>query len=289
MTTDADDLSNYLSQPIFLYEFFRRSTPTISGVEVTSYWRYTSADRDFTFDGNVYTAIAISDDGVRQSGDTTNDQLTITVPYDNLVAQFYTGSPPSDPIYAMIRHANVGETDAFIAWAGLVGSVVRASSNNSATGDVSSQIVCTTNGASLDRSGLRLSWSRQCPHDLYGFECKADPKSFYVSATVTSVTGINVSAVEIGEVAAPQLAGGFLEWIDSYGHAERRGITQHAGQTVALLGTASDKLNIGDTVYAFFGCDHSRSTCQLIFGNEDNHGGHAYMPDANPFSGTTIF
>ena len=282
MTVENRDLSNYDGAPITLYEFSRRSVPTISKVEVVTFWRYTSADRDFVLGDDTYTAAAISDDGVRQSGEATADQLTISMPYTAKIPQMFVGSPPSDPIYCIIRHAHAGETDAFIAWAGIVGGVSRPDDN------ISASILCNTVGATMDRSGLRLSWSRNCPHSLYDIECKADPTVFNVTGTISGLNGAVVVCAAIGTRSPPTFNGGFMEWIDEDGHAERRGIVEHAGSTVRVLGT-TDKMSIGLSIWIFFGCDKLRQTCHDKFNNLPNHGGHAYMPDANPFSGSAIF
>lgn len=288
MAVSDRDVSNYDGAPIMLYEFSRRSTPTFSGVEVTSYWRYTSADRDFTIDGNVYAALSIEDDGIRQSGDTAADQLTLTMPYNAAVPQMFVGSPPSDPIYLIIRHANEGETDSFLVWAGLVAMVSRASGSDS-SGDTQASVVCNTVIATMDRTGLRLAWGRSCPHDLYGFECKADPKLFSVSGVITGLDGIHVTVAEFAAVTPPRIfSGGFLEWITITGQAERLGIIGQTGDTITVLGL-TDRLVVGQTVTAFLGCDHTRTMCETVFDNIVNHGGHAYMPDINPFSGDLIF
>lgn len=288
MAVSTRDVSNYDGVPVMLYEFSRRSVPTLTGVEVTSFWRYTSADRDFTLGANTYAAMAISDDGVRQSGDSSSDQLTITMPYNADIPLMFVGSPPSDPIYAVIRHANEGETDSFLVWAGVVGVVARTS-DTGGSGDTVASVVCNTITASMDRTGLRLSWSRNCPHDLYGFECKVDPTLHYTSGAVTALSGNLVTVEEFAGIAAPAtLVGGFLEWIDAMGHAERLGIMDHGGDTIRVLGTA-DRLTIGTVVYGFLGCDRHRATCNDTFDNLPNHGGHAYMPDKNPFSGDLIF
>lgn len=295
MSVETQDLSNYGGAPVMLYEFSRRSIPTLTGTPVVTYWRFTSADRDFTLDANVYTAVAIADDGVRQSGDATADQLTITMPYDSAVPQMYIGSAPSDPIMCVIRHANVGETDSYLVWAGVIAAVTRTPDPE--TSSLTTAVLCSTITATMDRTGLRLAWSRNCPHDLYGFECKASAPSFVTTDTITTLDGIHVTCAAFAGMAPPRsLAGGFLEWIDGDGHAERLGIIEHpvddgthlSTDTITVLGT-TDKLIVGQTVHAFLGCNRLRTTCNGVFNNLPNHGGHAYMPDVNPFSGDLIF
>lgn len=290
MTTSAKDLSNYDGEPVILYDFYRRSTPTLTGVMVETHWRYTSADRDFTVGGNTYKAVPASDDGIRQGGGTQAEQLTIILPYDEAVPQMFVGSPPSDPIRCDIRQGNLGETDTFLAWRGIVGGVSRQASNADSV-SIGASVLCNTTGATMDRMGLRLAWTRLCPHDLYGRSgCKVNPINFYLTGVITALTGNSVTASEFAAmVPAIQFAGGFIEWIDADGHADRLGIISvDGGSTLTLMGT-TDRLTVGGTIYAFMGCDHTRFTCSVVFDNIDNHGGVAYMPETSPFSGDLIF
>lgn len=281
MTVEARDLSNYGGEPITLYEFSRRSKPTLTGIEVVTVWRYTSADRDYTFGGHVYAAIPISDDGVRQSGNSNSDQLTIIMPASSKIPQMFVGSPPSDPINALIRRTHRGETDSFLAWVGVIGGVTR-------NDEIASSVVCNTIGATLDRSGLRLAYSRHCPHDLYGFECRADPTLHYAGDSIAGLTGDTIQATGFGTFESGELDGGWVEWIDEDGHAERRAIVNHDTVVVRIMGS-TDRLIVGMTVYAFKGCDRTKPTCISRFDNLLNHGGHDYMPDNSPFSGDLIF
>lgn len=285
MTSAARDLSNYGGAPVTLYEFSRRSIPTISLTPVVTYWRYTSTDRDYTFGGNVYKAVALSDDGIRQAGDTSSDVITIKLPYTEAVPQMYVGSPPSDPVNLVIRRTHVGESDGFILWAGVVGMVARTQD------DLSADVVCNTLASTMDRTGLRLAWGRQCPHDLYGFECRANPRDarFHVTGTVSALTGTTVTCAALSTIPLPRFLGGFIEWLDANGHAERRGIIGHPTTTsVRIMGT-TDRMTVGLSISAFLGCDRTRQTCKTVFDNIINHGGHAYIPDQNPFNGDRIF
>lgn len=281
MTIAARDLSNYDGAPITLYEFKRVSTPTLSGIPVTSFWRYCSADRDIVIDAKTFRSIPVLDDGVRQSGDAVADQLTISMPKTAEVPLMFVGSPPSDPINAAIFRAHDGEIDFFSAWVGLVGGVTRRD-------EITAEILCNTVSATLDRKGLRLAWTRNCPLDLYGHECRADPTLFYRAGTVLAAGGNLIVADEYATVPDGRFIGGFVEWIDGLGHADRRGIVAHAGNTIRVLGQV-DGLLSGDTTYAFFGCPHNRDGCNAIFNNLPNYGGHASMPDNSPFSGDLIF
>jgi hypothetical protein len=71
------EIGTQSGRPIGLYEFVWGNT----------IWRYTSADRDVEFDGNDYTAIAISDNGVTQGPQPT--EFAVSLPANTpLVALF---------------------------------------------------------------------------------------------------------------------------------------------------------------------------------------------------------
>lgn len=281
MTVNDRDLSNYGGAPITLYEFTRRSTPTISGVEIVTRWRYTSADRDVVIGSDTFTALPMEDDGLRQSGDTSNDTVTIAMPATAAIPTMFVGSPPSDPISVLIMRTHNGEPDTLTAWAGLIGLVTRSD-------EITSKVLCNTLSGTFDRRGLRLVWQRGCPHDLYGNECRANPLLFYRTGPAITVAGNIVTVADFATVPDNRFTGGWIEWLDSYGHAERRAIIEHGGQSVRVLGLA-DGLAVGATSWAFFGCPHNRDGCTTIFNNLPNYGGHAYMVDKSPFSGDAIF
>lgn len=281
MTSAARDLSSYDGAPITLYQFTRKSKPTSTGVEVITNWRYTSHDEDYEYGGFTWTAAAISDDGIRQNGDATADQLTFTMPVTLEVPQMFVGSPPSDTIFALILRTHHGETDAFNGWNGSIGQVSRKS-------DLTVEIMCDTLSATLDRQGLRLSWMRGCPHDLYGFECRVNPLDFMETATLDGVNHVILQSSTFAGHDDGWWVGGFVEWIDTYGHAERRGIISHTGDTVRVMG-GTEPLEAGATVFIFPGCFHNTTDCASRFSNLPNYGGHAYMVDVSPFAQTLIW
>lgn len=280
MTTAARDLSNYDGAPISLYEFTRASVPTLTA-PVTTVWRYTSGDQDYVFGGNTYKATAISDDGVRQNGDTTADQLTISMPAFEDVPAMFAGPPPSDPISAVIWHTHAGETDRFGAWSGLIAAVTRVD-------DLTANVICNTLSATLDRQGLRLAYTRNCPYNLYGPGCETSPVAVAIAGLVTALNAVIIEADEITLLPDGRFMGGFVEWLDALGHAERRGIIGHAGNQIRVMGVLGPSLIVGQPIYLFRGCNHDTTGCDE-FGNLPNYGGHKYMVTQSPFSGDVIF
>lgn len=277
----ARDLSSYDGEPVSLYQFTRRSTPTSTGVLVTTNWRYVAAEDDYVLGALTFAASSIKDDGIRQNGDSSADQLTISMPASETIPRMFVGSPPSDPIGVLIMRTHRGETDVFNGWNGTIGQVTRRDA-------LMADIICNTSSASLDRQGLRLAWTRTCPHNLYGGECRKSPLDLMVTGTVTATNHTQIIMAEFATQADGWWVGGFIEWIDSYGHAERRGIISHTGDTVRVMG-GTDGISPPQIAYGFAGCLHSRTDCNDRQLNLPNHGGHDYMPDVNPFTQVLIF
>ena len=195
MTYDAVERSNYDGVPTTLYEF----------AIGTNAWRYASGETDITSGGHVYTALPISDSGIIQSGDVQNDDLTVTLPHTVAVAALYVATPPSQPVYLTMRRINRGEVEAPIVWVGTVKSAKRPSL-------AEFQLVCKVLTSSLNRNGLRLAWSKGCPHALYDLNCKVDPDDFGAAIQIQSLTGASVTSTGLGAFAVGYHSGGFLEW-----------------------------------------------------------------------------
>ena len=151
------ELSNFDGKPILLYEFSRGGLA----------WRYCTADRDITYDGQLYSAVAISDAGVTQAGDTKVETYDVTLPATAAVPLLYRGQAPSDKIWLRVRRLHYGDTD---TQAVFVGSIAQVSQSNEATAIIS----CQSMVASLRSSGLRLAWQRSCPHLLYDSQGTVD-------------------------------------------------------------------------------------------------------------------
>jgi uncharacterized phage protein (TIGR02218 family) len=281
MTTEDRDISNEGGAPIDLYEFVRRSTPTISGVEVVNYWRYSSADRDITFDGNVYTGLALSNDGLSQSGEPINDQVSITMPASAAVPQMFTAGPPSDPIQLFIRRTHYGETDAFITWVGNIISVSRAS-------EETTTIICAAVSSTLAVGGLRLRYSKTCPHALYDRDCTINPLDFNVAGLVLGASDALVHVAEFATKPDGWGSGGYVEWVTDDGSAERRSIIAHTGEYVRIIGSAFG-VTPGTVMWMFAGCDLTPDTCNNKFSNLANYGGHPYLALTSPFNGDPVF
>ena len=279
MTFNTPEISNQDGQPIALYTLEWGNTV----------WRYTSADRNITrVEGGqprTYLAVAISDNGMVQGGD-SNADFTIKAPSNLPIAALYRGTAPSASIYLTVRRKHVDDPDneAPVFWVGTVGNV-------KGVDDATIEIVGRTLTASFKRSGLRLSWQKNCPHILYDSSCSANPGSYAIAGTITDLTGNSITVDgSAGDQTADWFDGGYVRWeADGNGTMERRGIERTlAPGTFAIYGRTNG-LVIGQAVTLYPGCQHTPSACDGKFNNLPNYGGFPFLPGKSPFDGTPVF
>lgn len=275
MAFSDKEISNDAGIKIGLYHF-RRGTQN---------WYYTSADRVVSYGGNDYLPIAISDGGVTMGGEVGYD-FEVTLPSTNPIAIMYRVTPPSGRVYLKVRRMQLGEADAPLDWSGTLGNI-KPKSLAGAT------IVCRSSISGLKRTGLRLTWQRQCPHALYDRQCKVDPATWAVPYVISGIVGNVVTLVTAGvglDKPAGYFTGGMVRWQVATDTYEYRMIEAHTAPRVFTLFGRGDGLAAAMNVTLYPGCsrDISTSGC-LRFNNVDNYGGHLYMPGKSPFDGTPVF
>lgn len=266
-------------QPITLYAFNRGAQR----------WLYTNADRDIPYGGETYKAVAISDEGVTQSGQVQAETFNVALPTRTDLVALYHGTPPSDSVFLTVRHLHASDIDgdplAGIAPVQFVGLVEQVSQDDAAR----SEIVCQSLLATLNRDGLRLGWERSCPHTLYDQRCKVDKAAFVVPVqAITGLTAMTITAPEIGTKEDGWFNVGFIEWDVAPGVVERRPIELHLGDTITLL-AFTDGLHLGSAIRVYPGCSRHISVCQAKFNNRWNYGGFPHLPGDSPFNGNPVF
>lgn len=271
MTFDTLERSNYDGLPITLYEF------NCDGV----YWRYAASDTAHVAFGETYAPLNIGDGGISQSGSASDDDFKITLESTCEVAQLYRGTPPSQEVLVTLRRMHRGDTEAPVVWVGTVKSARRKST-------IEAELSCKTFLASLDRPGLRLSWSRGCPHALYDRNCRVNPEHYAVISQVTSVSGDRFNC-SLSGYSENWFAGGMVEFTSELGTTEIRPVESNTTGTVVLLGLA-DGITSGMWVTLFPGCNRTTGEggCSK-FSNLSNYGGFAHMPTKSPFDGDPVF
>jgi len=266
-------LSNFGGLPARLYEF-------MMGTQV---WRYTSADEDWLFNGQVYTSPrgGITDGGMRQTEQADQDSFEITCSDAVAIGPMFRGTPPSNTIFVTVREGQFGTDDAPVIWVGDVSEVGQTQVNQY-------KITCFTLSASFKRNGLRLSWERNCHHYLYDHLCKVNKNNFAVTATIQALGGTSITAAAFAGKETGWFAGGFVEWEIYPGTFERRGIDQHSGSTITLM-ALTDGLQVGQTIRAYAGCNRTANVCSSKFNNHLNYGGDPNLMGKSPFDGDPVF
>ncbi len=272
MSFDTIERSNFLGEPIALYEFRVGSV----------YWRYSSDEVDTVLPGNVeYNATAISDGGLVQSGDGQNNDVTITLPSNTEIAQVFSTSPPSEELWLTIRRKQREEDEAPVVWIGTVAS-------SKQIGLRTTQFTCQMLSATFNRNGLRLSWGRQCPHALYDRNCRVDKTAFGVTMPIAALLGNVVQSAALASYPDRYFSNGFFEFVMTPGLVERRAIEHHVGDTFSILGTP-EGLAVGATIIAYPGCARTTNECSVKFNNLGNYGGYPHLPTKSPFGGDPVF
>lgn len=264
MSYDALETSISGSTAIRLYDFSRSFL----------HYRYTSADRDITWLGELYTAIAISDEGKVESGEAAQETFTVDAPIDFEIAALFNVVPPSQKILLTVTDIHQGDAAAEVFWTGQVSKVTRP------YGKV--QLACEHIISAMRVVGLTLGWQRSCPYSTYDSECGANKEAQRVRGTLTAVTATTISAAEFAAKPDGFFDGGILEWTDADGIIERRMIVSHVGDTLTLLISAFP-LAPDAAVSAFPVCDNTPDTCNGKLANIPNYGGAPGLPGKSPF------
>jgi uncharacterized phage protein (TIGR02218 family) len=278
MSFNLFEISGFLGRPICLYEF-------IWGNDA---YRYTSADRPITYGEDdlgepiVWAPIAIKDSGFTQ-GVTTQD-FVVELPRANPIVELFRSTPPSLSITLTCKrfHKDDPDEEAAVYWVGTVANVkVRDA--------IKAEILGNPISGTIRRTGLRLCWERSCPHSLYDEGCKVNKALFKTDTTVLALTGTTVQVGTTGAWPAERYAGGFMEWeATANGTIDRRAIERCVGDTLYLLGS-TDRLEVGQDITIYLGCDLTPGTCSAVFNNLPNHGGFEYLAGKSPFDGNPVF
>lgn len=268
MTFNAYETSVEDGRPIRFYRFTLGS----------AVWRYTTADGDQTIGGATWQPRAISDDGIKQSGDATTDALNITVPVTVGPAALFANSAPQQPMTAEILESHVGLTTLRVIYRG---EVVQVNPNRPGV----AIITCQTLSATMRRQGLRLGWSRTCDYALYDtLTCKVPKAAHAHTTTVTAVNGFVVTVASVGNSEAGVYKGGFAEWVHPI---QGYNSVTIEGQSALDLSMFDDPalLTVGMPITIYPGCPRTEAGCRR-FGNIPNYGGCLNMPGKSPFDGT---
>jgi uncharacterized phage protein (TIGR02218 family) len=272
--TSFDDLEISLAQgrPVRLYQFSRGPL----------FWRYVSGtvaviQNTFSFepvDGGII------DDGIRQTGQTTPDQLTITAPADLAVAQLYRIAPPSETVQLTVFARHDGADDYLVSWSGDIREVKWPELDRCS-------IICAPLSNRMEMTGLRLTWDRACPHALYSSSCGVSAALWKVDAQLHNLDGQTLQTPTAALYPDGYFTAGYVEWPGVGGVYERRGIERHAGTALTLIGGTAG-ISAGATLRLYPGCTQTTAGC-IQFDNLLNFGGIPHLAGTSPFDGNNPF
>lgn len=285
-------MSDFLSYT-FLYEFSL-------GDKV---WRYTPNSVDVLDESNVrWEGSAISDDGIKQTGEAVSDALTITCDVDLVPARLFMYAPPSRVIDIAIYRAEFPaklETTGFTGTESAAPVATMNVVNKRAiyVGEVSqcsfpepgrAVMTCQTLSASMQREGLRLPWQRQCPYAVYDAStCRVEKSAWGIPTSVVSISGNVVYVATAGFNPNGYLNGGYLEFEHPVKGIETLAIESQNATALAIFGSAAE-LWEGMNVTLYPGCNQTPQRCQF-FNNYLNYGGVPSLPGKSPFDGDPVF
>ena len=289
MALSTYERSVYSGRPVQLYRFYRSSGDT------DFYWFYNGSDRDLWYNGVAYLATAISDEGIKQTGEAASSEFKITMPATEQFCSYFraAGAPPSDSLWGYVFRAHAPDisdldglvstvNSASLVWTGTVDGMTQSD-------DLKVEITCSTLATSFKRGGLRYTWMPNCPHMLYApLTCKVDKDSFRIDTTVTAVAGGWITADGFGTVDDGWLTGGYVEFVIPAGFTERRLVNSHTGSTITVLGTVVG-LSVGSAITGYAGCKRTVRACIDKFGNYDNYGGFPHIPGRSPYDGKPVY
>ena len=287
MTYASIEASVAEGRPYFLYQF----------VEGDQVWRFTSRSTPWTSarsggDTISWEPAAVVHGDVVQTSEIERGRLELTWPLSHPFARRFLAPLGNAPVTLTIFRGHeqvLGETVAH--WKGrVVGAEVEGQ-----------RILLQAESifSTLRRAGVRAKYQKLCRHALYGRGCGLDIAQFWVTGTVTAVSGTGLS-VTIPEAAAEPdgwYRGGVLRFGVQLGF-----ITGHAGTVLTLsrpmpeLATAFATPEIdpdtGEPLPVLLdiapGCDLRAATCAAKFGNLLNFGGFPEIPGRNPLGGGSI-
>jgi len=260
-------------QPVRLYSFSR-------GV---FRWLYCTTERDVTVQTQTFRAVSggISDSGLKLSGETRSDTLTITAPADISVAQLFRSFPPSEPVGLSIFDMHYGDDEARLSWSGRINTVQWAALDRC-------RIKCVTRESEMGEPGLTDVYMRTCTAVLGDHRCRVEMSAHRLETLVQSMDGQSIYSGAFEAYPDGWFTAGYIEWPIGNGEFERRHIERHIGSQLSLMaGTAG--VPSGLTVRVYPGCDFMAQTCRDKFNNDANFRGIPHLQGESPFDGDQVW
>lgn len=253
--------------------------------DVETHW-HTSATRDITYSGAVYTSIAIErGELVVPTAENEND-MVVSLPIDHALCRRWTQQAiPPKSVQVTLYVQDGSETEQ--QWTGFIESMS------------AEDRIAKFNATPRARRWLarQVPWVQvgpNCPAMVYDSACGVSRTgshsglAFKVSTTVISVSGRDVR-VDLGSVSRNGTWAQYGELVHT-DSGERMTIASQADanpgvSSVAVLTMQAQivGMQIGDAVDVYAGCDWSIGTCSQRFNNRQNFRGLPNKASSNPF------
>lgn len=261
MTFTADETGYDTANPIELYLF-------TGSLDV---YAYTSSNREVTYGSNVFKPVPIGRNEIILGDVTEKNELKVTMPITAKLVKDYGFDIPPPVLYLQVFRLH-GEGGAVQPWFnGRVTSIVME-------GRKASLVIPSVFSAYMSSEFPNVVFQSQCNHVLYGVRCSVDRTDFQLDGTVAHIT----DDVHITVTEAADKPNGWLKAGEIITTTERRLIVEHDGANLTL-NYPFRSMEVGQTVTAFAGCDHSIQVCDDKFDNLVNFLGFPYTPSLNPF------
>lgn len=276
------ELSRRGGKPTHLFRFARQGMV----------WRFAATDRDITVGGFTWLAAPIAREEIKQTLETAQDSLTITLPYNRdanntdpvtqSLGDNWHPYIPSDTVAVacMATHLNDPDQEIIVEWLGQVGQP------KFTDGQLELTCVQASSIGKAQRQGAKFQiacWKTVYSTGLRG--CNLDRAGQSTTAALIGVDGLTLTAVEFSGVAL-SLAGGGLQFTDGNGLVQRLSIMAHAGNAITPLSGAA-ALGVGTAVTVYPGCPRTWVACGAR-NNTINFGGAIYKPVQNPYNGQSM-
>lgn len=278
-------------------------------------WRYTNSDGPITDEGgHQHEPVPLTISNVRADGAMGGDQIDLRLPRGVPIAdQFFPVATRT--VYRVVIRQVSHENGVVVGGPHMFKGVIIAAA---ITGDDGEQIrlKLSTQMGLLERSGLRRRYQLQCPHVLYGAECRASKSFASFPANIEPHPSPNQAVGDVhitihGEIpdepwmwrgrdlrqsfnreflngSTISFAGGNYEIVSQtllfkdYPAPTTIWVRvlphQAAALRAALLAAAPNDRVCGIVP----NCDHTVACCNDVFSNGVNYGGMPWIPLKNP-------
>lgn len=279
---DDFELSRRGGKPIHLFRFTRQGVV----------WRIANYERDLTIGGFTYTGAPISRTEIKQTIETAQDSITITLPYNRdpnntdpatqSLGDNWHPYVPSDTVgvVCMATHLNDPDQQVIVEWMGQIGQP------KFTDGQLELTCVQASSIGKAQRQGP--NWQIACWKTVFSTGlrgCNLDRVALTTTTTLSAVNGLTLTAAAFNGLPL-SLAGGALQFTNSAGLVERLSIMAHSGASITLLSGAAG-LTTGVVVSVCPSCERTWAAC-IARGNTGNYGGAIYKPVQNPYNGQSM-